>query len=303
MREKITSFGLALACSIACLCAVVLAQKGDARRADRLAVVEAERAFARAAAEKGTREAFLEFLADDGVIFQPGPVNGKRFWRERPPRKGLLSWEPVYADVSRAGDMGYTTGPWEFRPGGADDKPVAFGQYFTIWRRQADGTWKVALDRGTSNPQPTSTAAPLRFPDDTRGAFKSQALDAAAGRALMLKLEAELARAASAGGIERAFRRYLADDARLFRENSFPAVGKHPALAALASRRGTLTWQPTFADLSRSADLGYTYGTYQFRTESAADKPERGNYVRVWKREAAERWRVVIDILNPLPPA
>jgi len=69
-----------------------------------------------------------EFLADDGIIFQPGPVNGKKFWGERPARKGLLSWEPVFADVSRAGDLGYTTGPWEFRPNGREDQPVAFGQ-------------------------------------------------------------------------------------------------------------------------------------------------------------------------------
>ena len=67
-----------LACSLALAC-IAFAQKGDVRQANRLAVVEAERAFARAAATKGTRDAFLEFLAGDGIIFQPGPVNGKQF--------------------------------------------------------------------------------------------------------------------------------------------------------------------------------------------------------------------------------
>src|SRR3989441_7013168 len=50
-----------------------------------------QRAYARAAATKGTRDAFLEFLADDGIIFQPGPVNGKQFWQARTPRKGILT--------------------------------------------------------------------------------------------------------------------------------------------------------------------------------------------------------------------
>src|SRR5216684_2628916 len=79
---------------------IVSAQKQSERTQNRRALVEMEHAFAKAAATKGTRDAFLEFLADDGIIFQPGPVNGKKFWTERQPRKGLLSWEPVFADVS-----------------------------------------------------------------------------------------------------------------------------------------------------------------------------------------------------------
>jgi hypothetical protein len=94
------------------------AQKVSVRKQNRQALVQMERDFARAAATKGTRDAFLEFIADDGILFQPGPINGKKFWTERQPRKGLLSWEPIFADVSRAGDLGYTTGPWEFRPNG-----------------------------------------------------------------------------------------------------------------------------------------------------------------------------------------
>src|SRR5256712_13649990 len=107
------------------------AQKQSERMQNRRVLVEMEHAFAKTAATKGTRDAFLEFLADDGIIFQPGPVNGKQFWQARTPRKGLLSWEPIFADVSLAGDMGYTTGPYEFRPHGAGDKPTAFGQSVT----------------------------------------------------------------------------------------------------------------------------------------------------------------------------
>src|SRR5436853_2293562 len=137
--------------SLLLLTSFASAQRHNQRTQNRRALVEMEHAFAKAAATKGTRDAFLEFLADDGVIFQPGPVNGKKFWSERQPRKGLLSWEPIFADVSRAGDLGYTTGPWEFRPNGPDDQPVAFGQYFTIWKKQCDGSWKAVLDRGVSS--------------------------------------------------------------------------------------------------------------------------------------------------------
>jgi ketosteroid isomerase-like protein len=301
MRNKIVvlillTFSLGLASTAA-------AQKEDPAQTNRLAVVEAERAFARAAATKGTRNAFLEFLADDGIIFQPGPVNGKQFWQARSPRKGLLSWEPIFADVSAAGDLGYTTGPYEFRPNGPDDKPVAFGQYFTIWKKQTDGSWKVALDRGTSNSQPSGPVATLEFPRAVTRASKKLEIDPTKERPLMLKLEADFSQASSSQGIVKAFHSYLADDARVLRDNSSPAVGKAAALAATSSKSGVLTWRPTTANISRSGDLGYTYGTYEFKPTSASEKSEHGNYVRVWKRDARGHWKVVIDILNPLPAA
>src|SRR4051794_32833163 len=178
------------------LTSITTAQKENLRNQNRRALVEMEHAFAKAAAAKGTRDAFIEFLADDGIIFQPGPVNGKKFWTERQPRKGLLSWEPVFADVSRAGDLGYTTGPWEFRPNGPDDQPAAFGQYFTIWKKQSGGDWKAVLDRGVSTeksfPRPALTFA---LDEETRDG-KSK-VDVAADRAGLLKEEKEFSNGAA----------------------------------------------------------------------------------------------------------
>src|SRR3954468_14494145 len=170
------------------------AQRQTQRAQNRRALVEMEHAFARAAATKGTRDAFIEFLADDGIIFQPGPVNGKKFWTERQPRKGLLSWEPVFADVSRAGDLGYTTGPWEFRPNGPDDQPAAFGQYFTIWKKQSGGDWKAVLDRGV----PTEKSFPrpaLTFALDEETWDGKSKVDLAAARAGLLQVEKEFSNA------------------------------------------------------------------------------------------------------------
>ena len=41
------------------------------------ALVNAEKKFAQTAQEKGTRAAFLEFLAPDAIVFAPAPVNGQ----------------------------------------------------------------------------------------------------------------------------------------------------------------------------------------------------------------------------------
>src|SRR5687768_1658966 len=83
-------------------------------------VIETERAFATQSAAKGTKHAFLEYLADDGLLFLPDRVNGKSYWNARGESQGFLSWAPNYADVSANGIVGYTTGNWEYREKGKD---------------------------------------------------------------------------------------------------------------------------------------------------------------------------------------
>jgi ketosteroid isomerase-like protein len=92
------------------------APAGPRAEADRVSLVEAERAFARAADEKGVREAFLAFLSDDAILFRPGPVPGREWVRSRPAPPIRLAWRPSFAEVSGAGDLGYTLGPYEARP-------------------------------------------------------------------------------------------------------------------------------------------------------------------------------------------
>ena len=113
-------------------------------------LIAAEREFAKSAADTDTKSAFLGHLADDAVIFRPGPVNGVRTWRDRVATDALLEWAPDFAEVSGNGDLGFTSGPWAWtaKRGGA---PSAFGTFVTVWRRTHEGTWKVVLDHGVSH--------------------------------------------------------------------------------------------------------------------------------------------------------
>jgi ketosteroid isomerase-like protein len=276
-------------------------QQKSVRSTDLDSMVSTERAFARAAAASGTRAAFLAFVADDGIVFAPGPVNGKKSWGERPARPGLLSWEPIYADISAAGDMGYDTGPWEFRPKGAEDKPVAFGQFMTIWKKQADGTFKFMLDLGISNPQPTSTQT-LQFAAVSSKAMKNASeADLATGRGSILNMERELSGDASSDkGALKAYLSYMADDARLLHEGKFPFIGKQAARTALEARLGKTSLKPERADVAGSLDLGYSYGGYDWKSaDGKAD--ETGYYVHIWKRQSDGKWKLVMEVLNPLP--
>lgn len=266
-------------------------------------VVAIERAFARAAAKQGTRDAFLAYLADDGIVFRPGPVNGKELWRDREPSRSLLSWEPVFADVASAGDLGYTTGPWEWREKGPRDRPTLFGNYFTIWKKQADGSWKVALDGGNTNPRPKSTAA-LRLAADvgSRRSLVRPSSDPDSERVTLLEAEREFADETLARGPALSYLGHTAEEIRLLREGHQPITGRLAAQRFLISTVDSLTWEPLFTDLSRSADLGYDYGRYRLRTRVRAAPAESGHYVRLWKRQPGRSWKVAVDLLIPQPP-
>ena len=269
-------------------------------------IVAAERAFSKLAGEKGTRAAFLANMTDDAVVFGPGePSNGKKVWTERPDRPGLLSWEPVFADVARSGEMGWTTGPWEFRPKGPEDKPVAFGEFMTVWVKQPDATWKWVLDIGVSHPPREGLPPSLEFPRDFRQNMDGDKLDVNVEKVKgeLLKVEREFS-AASARDTQAAFLSYAADDIRLLREGILPALGKSSVEKALAASPGTLTWRPVRTGAARSGELGYTLGLYELRRAAEGDKPaelERGSYVRVWKKRSDGRWKVVLDVLNAAP--
>jgi len=53
-----------------------------------------------------------------------------------------LTWTPGKAEVAGTGDLGYTTGTYEANMGAGTEK----GKYVTIWKKQADGTWKATED-------------------------------------------------------------------------------------------------------------------------------------------------------------
>lgn len=290
---------LLLLCTVATTAALVPGQK-SVRSSDLDSMINTERAFARTAAEKGTRDAFLAFMSDESIVFAPGPVNGKKSWEPRPSRPGLLSWEPSYADISAAGDMGYDMGPWEFRPKGADDKPAAFGHFMTIWKKQPDGTFKFALDLGISNPQPASGATLVFSNVKSKATKGASSADVQAGRGQLLNIEREFSKASVDKGALKAYLSYAADEVRLLHEGKFPFIGRQAARTALEARAGKMSWQPEGSDISSSLDLGYSYGAYDLKSaDGKAD--EQGYYVHIWKRYEDGKWRLVMEVLNPLP--
>jgi ketosteroid isomerase-like protein len=95
-------------------------------------------------------------------------------------------------------------------------------------------------------------------------------------RELLFNTDVEFSKASVEVGTAEAFYRYLADDALLLPSSVGPVEGRDAIREFMSSGPEiVLRWQPVKADVSRSADLGYTWGTYWFETKDA-----EGNSVR-----------------------
>ena len=117
-------------------------------------IVQTEHDFARMAADKGIREAFLTYAAEDAVLMRNNSiVSGIEGITEFFDRQTMdesrisLEWEPDFVDVSASGDLAYTYGKFVFSALGPDgNKMEADGIFHTVWKRQEDGSWRFVYD-------------------------------------------------------------------------------------------------------------------------------------------------------------
>lgn len=258
-------------------------------------LVETERAFARASVERGVRNSFLAFFADDAISFWPRPVNAREELLKQPAPSErpttTLNWEPALADVSGAGDLGYTTGPTLT----TDDKqkPIRSGYYFSIWRRQSDGGWKVELDIGIKTP-PTNSLPPPSFRTPVQFARENNRQGSGDERNVLMDLERKFP--AYTNVIE-AFLKLITDDAQLNHDGHFPAVGRKEIRAFLEEKKFTLKWEPLRTVVSSSNDFAYTYGKYTWEEGAQSRAVVRtGYYVHVWRRDAKDRWNLAVEV-------
>jgi ketosteroid isomerase-like protein len=288
----------------ACLAAVLLAAPALAQTIDRQAaldgLVAAEKAFSKKAGETTIHDAFVAFMAPDGVLFRPDPMNAQEFLSKQPARPGLLTWFPAYAEVSLAGDLGYDTGPAEYRDKAGD--PPSRTQFATVWKKQADGSWKAMIDLGVTDVPPMPVAISLKGPAKVETSALPKA-DAKSLQESLILADGEFGKYASLFDVPKAYRHHLADDARLLREGRAMAVGKEAAVAVMSEEKGFLRWNPAGSGIAASGDLGYTYGIVE-RSERApggSDWVKIANYMRVWRTTPKHTWELAFEVLSPRP--
>ena len=109
--------------------------------------------FSAMSVNEGMFKAFLFYIADDGVILRNNsfPSEGKKalkeYFSEKSDTGFVLSWDPLFENISAEGDLGYTYGTHTNTNKSTGEKTR--GTYVTIWQKQPDGSWKFVLDTGT----------------------------------------------------------------------------------------------------------------------------------------------------------
>lgn len=273
--------------------AFVAAQNSVSRELD--ALVDTERAFAQAATEKGIRDSFLEYFAEDSIAFNPAPISAADRLRTRPARPFSdyeLRWEPRTGDIAASGELGWLTGPSTFIDHTNPNAKPQYGNYLSVWRRQADGRWRVYIDIGSEPPQPVSFP-----PGFTRFPFRSRYAGGetkTASAAALLVADKDLNAQMAAGGSAEAYAAVTTGASRLHRSGFMPPTGASAIRSWMKEHTPGMTASTGAADVARSGDLGYSYGTYDVK----GAQPQHGAYVRVWQRDAVRKWLVVADVVQ-----
>jgi ketosteroid isomerase-like protein len=253
---------------------------------DAAAVVAVEREFAADGARRGWAASFRRYHAPEAIVLQPDPIKAEiTLAKVDGDGPNNLLWRPAYAGIARSGDFGFTTGPVQLR-----GQEAVRGHYFTIWRKQTDGSWKWIFDAGCDvsdlNPLPADAEVPM-LPVASSGAGSARAaIDAVAAIEDRASVDAR-------GAVGR-FVGSLSADARVNRAGQRPAAGQ-PAAADLMSKDGDVSFTFLTRESSSSGDLVFTLG----EARDQLDGQERLRYsARVWQLKP-EGWRLVFDELVP----
>jgi ketosteroid isomerase-like protein len=99
---------------------------------------------------------------------------------------------------------------------------------------------------------------------------------------------------------------YYAEDAVEVPNGALIITGKAniaQGMGFLDDKNNRLIWTPVGGDISASADLGYTYGNYEFHSKNKEGRAvvEYGKYTSIWKLQKDGRWKVVLDMGNSSP--
>lgn len=253
--------------------------------ADPAQVVAAERAFAADGLAFGIKQSFLKWSAPEAILFAPDPVKAHDLYGSRPDKANPpLVWWPVFAGISRGGDLGFTTGPATF-----DGKPS--GWYFTVWARQADGGWKWVYDGGVpaahGDAPPQGSAPVLLAPATGPSSYPEGAISA------VKAAEARLA-AKARTDVVAAYKTALLPQAHVMGSDQPPAATPQAVAAELARRPKAIRFSPLGGSVAVLGDLAWTYG-------DAVWEGGRGHYVRIWRHDR-DGWRIAFDEILEAPP-
>ena len=133
----------------------------DSRAADEAAIRQADDASLKAIAAKQL-DATVSFYDEGASLFIPnapiatGREEIRKAWTQMFAVPGfILSPKTTKVEVARSGDLAYAQGSYEFSANDPQGAPLSDrGKFVVVWKKQADGAWKVVADIWNSDLPP-----------------------------------------------------------------------------------------------------------------------------------------------------
>lgn len=260
-------------------------------------LAQTELAFAEDSKNFGQKYAFLKFFADDAIMFNPGPVNGKELLNSINEPPGKLLWYPSFSLVSAAEDLGVDLGPWE-RKKTLEAEPLRQGTFASVWRKQADGSWKLILDLGVENPQNKNEIPVFKKSiklENTKAAPSNES-----DLSYIFEIEKKLLNESQKNGFINSYKKLAHTDLKILRDLQFTMAGKE-ANNYLSSHSFIQKWEPLGGAVSASKDFAYTYGKNTFENSSGNNETEELSkyYLHIWVYN--NDWKLFIDVASDIP--
>jgi uncharacterized protein (TIGR02246 family) len=127
--------------------------------AEEAAIRANSRAVAEAEAKKDA-DAVMPYWTEDAVVHFNGEsaLKGRdaigRMYRERLPRLETFRAETNSVEVSPGGGLAWETGTTHVTlPSGAGPPAESSSKFLIVWRKEADGQWRIAACALTANPR------------------------------------------------------------------------------------------------------------------------------------------------------
>nr|WP_295928813.1 nuclear transport factor 2 family protein [uncultured Dyadobacter sp.] len=257
-------------------------------------LIQTEKAFAATVSETGIAGAFLAYLDSSGVVFTKGvAVNGMAEYG-KVTGNDFLSWYPVIAHVSVSGDLGFTSGPYQYFAE-KGQQALSSGYFFSIWKKNTQGKFKVLLDGGAFHTKDHTEAFRRDAePESNTGYDYILPFAPVGGHPGDVWIEEDNFSKTAAGDMSGAYNRFLAGEVVLLRNNSSFGRNKAHALRTLGEQN-IRSYQFTRGGqgISKAGDLAYCFGQVK-ATGSARQEITDGFFVRIWQHRP-EGWKIVAD--------
>jgi len=117
----------------------------------------------------------------------------------------------------------------------------------------------------------------------------------------IISMDKEFSAYSEKHGMTAAFLQYAHDSVVMLKRNALPLVGKmalENSYSGYIDSTFTLTWEPLYADISSSGDLGYSYGIFTLQHHHDSGILHKGTYCSIWKRDKEGQWKFVLDVGN-----